>query len=266
MDRTKIKAIFIIFGISVFVFLTLVLIFSGFDTKEDKVNFPEYSNLKVKEKDIEDVSSESYKAIKERLENDYYFNKTALISNYDYKTYTSINLKQMLWNYIFAFELNNKKYLSSIDYNTGEFCMRSRYVINSFEELYGVKISKDIDYFNGYYEYVKSKNNKYCFNFANVAKDYNNEIKILIDGISVKDNVITANLYLFEYYVSDTEKELKNVEELKSLIKSTNVNDAINIVKNKLNGKSTHKQLQFVINNGGKFFKYQVLNSKLLDY
>ena len=172
----------------------------------------------------------------------------------------------MLWNYIFAFELNNKKYLSSIDYDSGEFCMRSRYVVNSFEELYGVNISEDIVYLDGYYEYAKSKNNRFCFNFGNVARDYNNEIKILVDGISAKDNIVTANVYVFEYYTTDTPKELSSVEELRLAIRSSNALGAVNIVKGSLNGKATHKQLQFIINNGGKFFKYQILNSKKLDY
>jgi hypothetical protein len=144
--------------------------------------------------------------------------------------------------------------------------MRSRYVIDSFEELYGVNITKDIDYLDGYYEYVKSRNNRYCFNFGNVAKDYNNEIKVLVDGISVKDDVVTTNIYLFEYYTSETALELQYVENLKLAIKSSNSIEATNIVKNKLNGKVTHKQLEFKINNGGKFFKYQILNSKNLSY
>jgi hypothetical protein len=144
--------------------------------------------------------------------------------------------------------------------------MRSRYVINSFEELYGVKIAEDINYLDGYYQYVKSKSNNYCFNFGNVAKDYNNDIKILVDGISVKDGIVTANIYLFEYYITDTPKELEYVEELKLAIRSSNYLGSTNIVKDKLNGKVSHKQLQFKINNGGKFFKYQILNSKKLDY
>ena len=127
----------------------------------------------------------------------------------------------MVWHYIFAFELKNKKYLSSVDYNQGLFCLRSRYLIDSFEELYGVKISKDVDYLDGYYEYVQSKNNSYCFNFGNVARDYNNEIKVLVDGISVKDNIITANLYVFEYYTTETSNELEYIEELNTKSKNT---------------------------------------------
>ena len=266
MDKTKIKAGLIVLAASVLIFLLMLLVVSLSNRKNDKENFPDYDDLKIKQRDVEDKNSESYAEIKERLESDNYFARASLISNYNYKTYTSADLQKMVWHYIFAFELKNKKYLSSIDYNQGLFCMRSRYIVDSFEELYGVKIAKDLDYLDGYYEYVKSKGNLYCFNFGNVARDYNNEIKIMVDGLSVKDGIITANLYLFEYYTNDTIKELDGVEELKYNIKSSDYNKATDIVKNKLNGKVTHKQIQFKIKNNGKFFKYQILNSKNLDY
>ena len=266
MDKTRIKAGLIVFGIVVLIFLLMVLVVSLSNGKEDKDNFPDYDNLKIKQSDVEDKNSESYSQIKRRLESDKYFARAALISNYNYKSYTSADLQKMVWHYIFAFELKNKKYLSSIDYNQGLFCMRSRYIVDSFEELYGVKIAKDIDYLDGYYEYVKSKSNLYCFNFGNVARDYNNEIKIMVDGLSVKGGIVTSNLYLFEYYTNDTTKELDYVSELENSIKYSNYNNAQDIVKNKLNGKVSHKQIQFKIKNNGKFFKYQILYSKNLDY
>jgi hypothetical protein len=172
----------------------------------------------------------------------------------------------MVWNYIFAYELNNKKYLSNVDAGEGTFCMRSRYVIDSFEELYGVKITKDIDYLDGYYEYVKSRKNLYCFNYGNVARDYSNDIRVLVEELSEEKNVITANIYLYEYYTTDTELEISLVNELEKAIKKSNSIKANEIVKEQLNGKVTHKQLQFKINNSGDFFKYQILNSKNLSY
>lgn len=264
-DKSKLKAGAIIAAI-IGVFVLFLVVLSLQDAEEDKVNFPEYENLKIKENDVKDTSSNEYKQIKERLENDYYFIKEALVPTYNYKFYTSANLEKMVWNYIFSFELSNKKYLSSMDTDGGNFCMRKKYVIESFEELYGVNITADIELLDGYYEYVKSRSNNYCFNFGNVARDYNNEIKILVEAISVDSKIVTANLYLFEYYTTDTPKELENVERLKTAIKNSSTNEAISIVENSLNGKYTHKQLQFVINNGGKFFKYQILNSKKLDY
>ena len=266
VDNSKLKAGLIIGG-AVLLFIILVAVLAtASNNKEDKKNFPEYENLSIKEKDVKNTSSDTYERIKNRLENDYYFGKSALISNYNYKFYSSASLQQMLWNYIFTYELNNQKYLVSFDAKEENFCMRSKYVIESFEELYGVTITKDMDYLTGYYEYVKSKSNKYCFNYGNVARDYNNEIKLLVDAINVKDDIITANVYLFEYYITDTPKELAAVQELDLSIRGSNVANAIHVVEKTLNGKSTHKQLQFRINNGGKFFKYQILNSKNLEY
>ena len=55
-------------------------------------------------------------------------------------------------------------------------------------------------------------------------------------------------------------------DELDLAIRASNAPNAISIVENNLSGKSTHKQIQFKINNSGKFFKYQILNSKNLEY
>ena len=264
-DKSKLKAIGVL-GAIVGIFLLFIIVLAFQSNGEDKTNFPDYDNMSIKEKDVKDTSSEEYKKIKERLENDYYFIKEALISDYDYKFYTSANLKNMLWNYIFAFELNNRKYLSSMDNTDGNFCMRTKYVVESFEELYAVNISSDIGILDGYYEYAKSRGGSHCFNYGNVARDYNNEIKILINNISVDSKIVTAQLYLFEYYTTDTPSELQSTQRLKTAIKNSNSGEAINIVKEELKGTSTYKQLQFVINNEGKFFKYQILNSKSLEY
>ena len=266
MDKTKTKATIVIVGVVVLFIILVVVLAKSSSRKDDKANFPSYDSLSIKEKDVSNKSSETYAQIKKRLENDYYFGKEALISNYNYKFYNSASLQQMVWNYIYSFELNNRKHLSTFDEKNENFCMRSKYVIDSFEELYGVKIAKDIDYLDGYYEYVKSKGNTYCFNYGNVSRDYNNEVKILIDGISEEDGIITANLYVFEYYTTDTSRELQYIEELKTAINNSNAVSAMKIVNESLNGKYTHKQLQFKINNDGKFFKYQILNSKNLEY
>ena len=63
-----------------------------------------------------------------------------------------------------------------------------------------------------------------------------------------------------------TSQERLMVSNLESYINTSNFDEAKKIVINNLNGKVTHKQLQFKINNNGKMFKYQILNSKNLDY
>ena len=267
MNTLKVKAFGLIIGIVVFLIAVVVLLYVIFnDSESDKENFPTYDKITIDEEALEDESSENYNELKNKLETDYNFAKEALISNYNYKNYTSADLESMIWHYIFAYELNNRNNLSKFDAEAGVFCMREKYVISSFEELYGVKITKDIESLDGYINYVTYEKEKYCLHYKNVAREYGNEIKLLVDGISVKEGIVTANIYLYEYYTSDTLKERENIEQLNAAIKRSNINDANSIVKNDLNGKVTHKQLEFRVQNGGDFFKYQILKSKNLEY
>ena len=234
--------------------------------KEDKEYFPTYEKITVKKKDVVDKTSENYSTIKKQLEKDDLFAKEALISNYSYKTYTSADLEDMVWNFIFSYELSNTRNLSSIDYSSGTFCMRSHYVIEAFEELYGVKITTDLPLLPGYYEYVHTKGDKYCFNFGNVGRDYDNQILVAVEDMSIDSDIIKANIYRYEYYSSGTSNEKTYISNLKSCINSSNYNSAYSTVIDNLKGKVTHKQLSFRIHNNGEFYKYQILQSKNLSY
>ena len=265
MTSSNIKATAIVVGTFV---LILVIIIAPFAissiNEEQKTNFPNYTNLKIKESDVIDPNSASYGEIKSRLENDYYFIKETLISNYNYKNYTGENIQKMLWNFIFAYELNNTKYLSAK--TNGKFCMRSKYVVKAFEELYGVNIGLDSQYLDGYVNYVTYSKNRYCFNYEEVANEYSDTIKILIDGIEVKDDVVKLNAYVYEFYTAYTRTEKAFISELEEAIKYSNISEANKIVTNNLNGKVTHKQFEFKVNNNADFFKYQILSSKNLEY
>ena len=250
-----------IFGLLLIIIIPTIIITNRNDTKK---NFPDYSNVTISESDVADTSSKSYSDIKYKLEHDHNFAKESLISNYNYKTYSSSNLSSLIWNFIFSFELNNSKYISSK--GDTKFCLRQSNLVTGFEELYGINITKDLPMFEGYYQYVNINSNRYCFNYKNVSKDYNNDIKLGIDGISVKGDIITTNLYLYEYYTMLTAQEKVMISNLESCINSSDFDGAKSIVINNLNGKVTHKQLQFKINNKGKMFKYQILNSKNIDY
>ena len=266
MDRQTLKANIAIIGILVaIVSLIVIPLVIATNKKNNKENFPNYSEININKNNIKDPESESYFEIKTQLENDYNFKKEALISNYNYKNYTSADLQKMVWYYIFAFEHNNTRFLVSKDEEIGRFCMRSRYVIDSFEELYGVKITEEMEIMP-YYETVTRNGNTYCFYFKDVLYGYNNSIDVFIDGMSIKDGVVTTNLFLYEYYITETEMEKAYVSSLKEAIVNSNYIEANNIVEKKLNGTVTHKQLSFVINNNGKFFQYQILSSKNLDY
>lgn len=235
--------------------------------KERAEYFPTYEKIEVKEDYFEDKTNEKYEKIKSQLQNDSLFAKEALISNYNYNTYTSADLQSMLWNFIFSFELNNTRNLSSLDYKSGKFCMRSHYVVDAFEELYNVKITMDIEMLPGFYEYVSVNGDKYCFNFGNVGRDYDNQIKVAVEDLSVEDETnIKANIYVYEYYTSGTDNENAYVGNLIQNISNSNYSLASQVVLNNLRGKVTHKQLLFRIHNNGKFFKYQILQSKNLSY
>lgn len=251
-----------IFGLLLIITIPIIIISNN---KSDKDAFPEYEKIEITETSIRDVSSESYKKIKEQLESDPYFAREAMISNYSSNNYTSADLGKMIWNFIFSYSLKNRRYMSLYDADDGIFCMRSQYIIDAFKELYDANITKDIDNFRGYNEYIITRGNKYCFSFKNVAKDYNNNLLVGVDAINVIGSVVTVNLYLYEYYTMYTPTELSYINSLKSNISNSNFNNANNIVKNNLNGKVTHKQLQFNILNNGKHFKYQILVSKMLD-
>ncbi len=252
-----------IFGLLLIITIPIIIISNN---KSDKEAFPEFEKIEITETSIEDVTSESYKNIKERLESDPYFAREAMITNYSSNNYTGSDLGKMIWNFIFSYSLKNRKYMSSYDEDDGIFCMNSRYIIDAFKELYDANISKEIDNFRGYDEYIITRGNKYCFNFKNVAKDYNNNLLVGVDAINVVDSVVTVNLYLYEFYTMHTPSELSYINLVKSNISNSNFNNANNIVKNNLNGKVTHKQLHFNILNNGKHFKYQILESKILDY
>ncbi|MBR4178930.1 MAG: hypothetical protein IKR57_06255 [Bacilli bacterium] len=264
----KNKAKFTIFGIIIILLIIIIvptIIISN--NKEREEYFPTYEKLEVKKSDFVDKKNENYIKVKKQLEADYLFSREAIISNYYYKNYTSADLKNMLWNFIFSYELSNTKDLSSIDYTSGYFCMRSHYVIDAFQELYNVKITQDIDLLPGFYEYVYKKGDKYCFNFANVGKDYDNQIKVAVEDLDIDDDkTIKANIYVYEYYTSDTDSEKAYISNLITDISNSDYTLANNIVLNNLKGKVTHKQLSFRVHNNGNFFKYQILQSKNLSY
>ena len=263
MSENKVTIIILASIVGIFFLIAIPSIIISNRNDREK-NFPDYTNVQITEKDVEDVSSKSYSDIKYQLEHDHNFAKESLISNFNYKNYSSSNFQKLIWNFIFSFELNNTKYISSK--GNSKFCLRQSNVVKGFDELYGINITKDIPLFEGYYQYVNYNNNRYCFNYKNVSNEYNNDIKLGIDAISVKDNIVTTNVYVYEYYTTLTSEEKVLINNLENYINNSNFSASSDIVLNNLNGKVTHKQLQFKINSDGKMFKYQILVSKNIDY
>ena len=117
----------------------------------------------------------------------------------------------------------------------------------------------------GYYQYIYEKGYGYCLDFGNVAKDYDNDIKISINSLTKVGSTIIADLYVYEYYAVDVSSENENIKELENAIANKNHTGAKNIIENKLYGTIKRKEIQFKMNDRGKFYKYTILSVNNLD-
>lgn len=259
-----ILSFFVIFGLIVIIPL---LISHNKKTEEvNKKNFPSYEEITIDESVFGDDSK--YEDVREQLENDYYFSKFALISDYDYKEgYKTTQIKDMLRNFIFNYEIENTRYM--LHKNTDEqlFCLLDKHVKDGFKELYRLDIDDDfLSFMEQFYKYTYRSSGRYCFYYGQIADEFNKNITIGVERMAMSSMGVTADIYIYLYDTSGTSTEKMNINNLKDAIKNKNYNLASTITKDYLGGSVTHKQLQFMINSKGKQFKYQVLTSKILDY
>ena len=274
MEKIKASVTLIVFSILVFLAVIIPTLIIN-NQKEEEKAFPEQQDIEVTEKVIN--NTDTYKKTRHDLEADPYFIKFALSPDYNYKNikyatdattgtrYSYIEdgyLGNMITNFIYNFQLTNTKYLSSIDYNDGVFCMTPIRVKEALEELYYAEISLNefIQYMPGYIDFVSKRNNDYCFNFDKVARMNDNEILVGIKSLSVSDQkIITADVYIYEFYSSGSDKELSALRIAKNYISQSNYSGASDVVNNNLNGKVSHKKIVFRINKSRKYFEYQLL-------
>ncbi len=274
MEKIKASVTLIVFSILVFLAVMIPTLIIN-NQKEEEKAFPEQQDIEVTEKVIN--NTDTYKKTRHDLEADPYFVKFALSPDYNYKNikyatdattgtrYSYIEdgyLGNMITNFIYNFQLTNTKYLSSIDYNDGVFCMTPIRVKEALEELYYAEISLNefIQYMPGYIDFVSKRNNDYCFNFDKVARMNDNEILVGIKSLSVSDQkIITADVYIYEFYSSGSDKELSALRITKNYISQSNYSGASDVVNNNLNGKVSHKKIVFRINKSRKYFEYQLL-------
>ncbi len=259
------KATLIILSI-IIVIVTIITIPVAIISKkaEDKNNFPNYNEIDITEKKLENENT--YATIKDQLENDYYFKKILLLKDYDYEKYSGINIEDMLWNFIYAYEIKNTKYFTYYSKNNGVFCLSKKNILEAFKELYNVNIENELNLLPGYFDYVYESGSNYCFLFNKVSQENDNEVKVSVERLAMIGEVVTTDVYVYEFYTTNTDEEISYMNSLDNYIKNDNYEEAKNIVNNNLAGSVTHKQLQLKINNNGKFFKYQILSSKILDY
>lgn len=228
-------------------------------TDED---FPEFQNINVSKNALEDEFK--YDQIRNQLENDYYFQKLSTMIEYDSEKFTSEHLDKLVWHLIFNYELDNKKNFSYSDSKNQVYCLSTNKFKEAFEELYDVDISDYTYLLKGYYQYVYERKNSYCLDFGNVARDYDNDIKVAIERMAYVGSILTTDVYVYEYYTPNSDNQ--DVKDLENAIASKNYNGAQNIVKNKLFGKTTHKTIRFKMNKRGKHFKYTIISVDNLGY
>ncbi|MGM9877187.1 MAG: hypothetical protein ACI33S_00925 [Bacilli bacterium] len=258
----KITFMIILTAIVLLSIITIPLIIK-YNIEKDKDNFPEYKDIDIDEDLLS--NEQTYEQIKKDLQNDFYFNKLAIMTDYDYKESSTENLQDLLWHFIFNYELSNDSYFSYTDSANGKYCFSKKNLINAFNEFYKLDITDKYNYLEGYYKYVYISSKGYCLDFKRVSDEYDNNIKIAIERMSILGTTITTDLYVYEYYASSTnEKYYENL--LGQAIDSKDYSKAKTLVENYLNGTVTHKQIQFKKNTRGKYFKYQILVSKKLVY
>ena len=270
-----------IFTIGLFLVLVLgsvivpALILNGKKQKEEY--FPNSQDIKITEKILS--TQEGSTKTRKSLEEDIYFIKFATSPDYNYKNikrqkdpttglkYSYIEdgyLEKMISNFIFNFQLTNTAKLSSIDYSSGYFCLTPIRTKEAFEELYFTEVGMNdfIEYMPGYINYVTRNSGDLCFNFNEVSKSNDNELMIGVRQLSISDQkIITADVYIYEYYTSGTDKEISATNMIKSYIKQSNYSTASDIVINNMNGRVKHRKIVFRVNKNQKYFEYQLLYS-----
>jgi len=270
-----------IFTVALFCLLLLgsvivpVLIMS--EKKQEKESFPDSKDITITEKTLS--TQEGTARTKKDLETDYYFIKFATAPDYNYKNITRKTdpttglkesyiqdgyLEKMIINFIYNYQLTNTSRLSSIDYDSGFFCMTPIRVKEAFEELYFTEVGMNdfIEYLPGYFNYVNKNGGELCFNFDEVGRSNDSEVLVGIKSISVSNQkIITADLYVYKFYTGGTSKEDTTTETIKKYIAASNYSTASDIVTNNMNGTVSHRKIVFRINKNKKYFEYQLLFS-----
>ena len=276
MSREQRRVNLLVFG-GLGVILLLIILALALTSRNDEENFPQYEKFDINEKEI----NSNYEDTRDRLQRDVYFANEVLIGEFDneeymklvndknYKLadYTGASFRELLWHFIHSFEINNTEYMSSINRKESIFCLKRRYAEEAFDELYGVDVSSQLKYLSGYIDYGSiNDSGSYCFNYGQILKEYDNEVKIGVERIAVVGNKITTDIYVYEYNNNKADDKIIAVKNLEAYIKNKEYDSANKIVTDYLHGKITHKQVKLKLNSKGKFFKYQILKVKILDY
>ena len=197
------KATMKILLIIVTFFMIIIIPFIIIHNKNYKdENFPEHENIDISKGKLK--NEEKYEMIRKQLENDYYFRKMSIMMDYDSAYYNTEILDKMIWHFIFNYNYDNTDYYTHMDNRNSIRCLSKKFFINAFKELYNIDIEPDLYLLKGYYKYIYEKAYGYCLDFGNVAKDYDNDIKISINKLEMIGSTIIADVNVYEYYAVDT--------------------------------------------------------------
>lgn len=258
-QKATLKILLFIALICVIIIVPFV-VFSELNFKDNK--FPDFQNINISKNRLEDEIE--YNNIKKQLQNDYYFTKLGIMIDYDSERFNPIYLEEMVWHLIFNYELENDTYFTKVDKEKQIYCMKKSRFLEAFEELYNVDIEENQNVLKGFYKYIYDQPQVYCMDAGNVAKEYDNDIKIGIERLAMIGTTITADINVYEYYTSSVDNTY--VDDLEFAINSGNFEGAKYTVEKALHGKVQKRQIKFKMNKHGNHFKYTILSIKNIDY
>lgn len=255
------KALLIVLSGAIIIMLLIIVPFMIFGEKNEKAKdkyFPNYTKIKVDKKTFTD--EEKKQNLEKTMSQDNMFQKIVMIDDYDSNNMTRKDLENIIVNYAKIFEKSNTKYLSKHDYKYA--CMKEKYFVESYDELYNIDISSYLKDMTYYYKNIFKKKN-YCFYYPVVEPK---NIYLKFNDINYNNEIIDATIDTYLYMPSFDSMEFSKIEN--NFIESFNAEEyskAKNILINELYGEYKRKNIKFKINNNGKFFKYQIISIKTLD-
>lgn len=255
-SETKVTFIILLFILLITLAIIIPLVIKNRNDEIEK-SFPQYKDIDLNEKNISDTTN--YSNLLKELENDYYFRKVMSMPNYNSSNVPLSEAKKLLFNYIYNYELSNKKYFTRGDNEKGIYCMKKDNFLDGFSELYNIDATRYLDVFSGYEDLLTMEYQQYCLNFDTVAKGTDNEILVGIDYLNALKKEITVRAYVFEFYDNYRYTNENTYNTLKNYMNNRQYSAAQNIVVNNFNGKVSHKEIVFKKNTNPKYFNYQVI-------
>ncbi len=260
------KPTVLILTCAVLITVLVLLLFIPLTKEKEKSNkkyFPNYENIIINERVVNDKNK--YNKVITQLQNDETFNKLLLVNDYDSKNASKKDLENMITNYILLYSKSNTITMREINNNDGVFCILEKNLLTSFKDLFNTDIKDYKESLVYYFEHIYKKQNEYCIYYEGVVKKYGKEIISKIDSLSYKDGVITIDAYVYSFSPENQINKESKKNEIKKALENNNYSSAFNITINDLNGTYNKKRIDFKIDNGGKYFKYQLIDIKTLE-